>query len=229
MRILILTVGLLLPFTLAADTVNTVYLTAALSAIKQVPPVAGVDAGGDATIQVHYRRDDDGNVLYAFVTYTVNFRIPPSDAIVAMHIHEAPADRNGPIRIGSGLEFGGEPVFPEEGTGRIWRQAEIEIPRSRPGGAGPDACGSPRLLRQYPLREPPTGAAPRTTTRGRCGHDFGSTSRHRCAAGPTRSVRDVIASHWSGPWCGAARRIAAGCGQNMRRDGLPRGQVCLPP
>ncbi len=33
MRILILTVGLLLPFTLAADTVNTVYLTAALSAI----------------------------------------------------------------------------------------------------------------------------------------------------------------------------------------------------
>ncbi len=128
MRILILTVGLLLPFTLAADTVNTVYLTAALSAIKQVPPVAGVDAGGDPTIQVHYRRDDDGNVLYAFVTYTVNFRIPPSDAIVAMHIHEAPADRNGPIRIGSGLEFGGEPVFPEEGTGRIWRQAEIEIP-----------------------------------------------------------------------------------------------------
>ncbi len=128
MRILILTVGLLLPFTLAADTVNTVYLTAALSAIKQVPPVAGVDASGGATIQVHYRRDDDGNVLFAFVTYTVNFRIPPPDPILAMHIHEAPADRSGPVRIGSGLEFGGEPVVAEEGTGRIWREAEIEIP-----------------------------------------------------------------------------------------------------
>ena len=128
MRILILTVGLLLPFTLAADTVNTVYLTAALSAIKQVPPVGGVDASGGATIQVHYRSDDDGNVLYAFVTYTVNFRIPPADPILAMHIHEAPADRNGPVRIGSGLEFGGEPVVAEEGAGRIWRQAEIEIP-----------------------------------------------------------------------------------------------------
>ena len=128
---------------LAADTVETVYLTAPLSPIKEVPSRAGMDAEGGATVQLHLRRDDGGALIWAFVTFTVQVRPAEPDAVLAMHIHEGATGENGPIRIPSGLEFGGDPVPAGPEPVRIWRQvsmtdaaglARVEAGLGNPGG-----------------------------------------------------------------------------------------------
>ena len=110
---------------LAADTVETVYLNAPLSPIKEVPSLAGMDAEGGATVQFHLQRDDDGALISAFVTFTVQVRPAEPDALLAIHIHEGAAGENGPVRIPSGLEFGGDPVPAGPEPVRIWRQVSM--------------------------------------------------------------------------------------------------------
>ena len=70
---------------------ETVYLSAPLSPIKEVPSLAGMDAEGGATVQFHLQRDDDGTLISAFVTFTVQVRPAEPDALLAIHIHEGAA------------------------------------------------------------------------------------------------------------------------------------------
>ena len=118
---------LLAPLTLSADTMETVNLDTRISAVEEVPPVAGVDASGRAEIKLNIRRNDDGEMVSAFVTFAVNVNVRGEGdvTLVGMHIHEAPVGENGGIRIRSGLDFGGDPVVAERGRTRIWRQVEI--------------------------------------------------------------------------------------------------------
>ena len=143
MKIAIPFLALLLVVPLAADTVETVYLNAPLSPIKEVPSLAAMDADGSATVQLHLQRDDDGALISAFVTFIVQVRSAEPESLLAMHIHEGAAGENGPIRIPSGLEFGGDPVPAGPEPVRIWRQvsmtdaaglARVEAVLGNPGG-----------------------------------------------------------------------------------------------
>ena len=125
MKIAIPFLALLLVVPLAADTVETVYLNAPLSPIKEVPSLAGMDAEGGATVQLHLQRDDDGALISAFVTFIVQVRPAEPDALLAIHIHEGAAGENGPIRIPSGFEFGGDAVPAGPDSVRIWRQVSM--------------------------------------------------------------------------------------------------------
>ena len=115
------------PFTLTADTMETVNLATRISAVEEVPPLAGVDASGNAEVKLNIRRNDEGEMVSAFVTYSVFVNVVGEGdvTLVAMHLHEAPVGENGSIRIRSGLDFGGEPVVATGGRARIWRQLEI--------------------------------------------------------------------------------------------------------
>ena len=117
---------LLAPLTLSADTMQTVDLDTRLSAIEEVPPLAGIDGSGRAEIKLNIRRNDDGEMVSAFVTFTVNVNVRGEGdvTLVGMHIHEAPVGENGGIRIRSGLDFGGDPVIAMGGRARIWTQGE---------------------------------------------------------------------------------------------------------
>ena len=66
---------LLTPLTLSADTMETVNLDTRISAVEEVPPVAGVDASGRAEIKLNIRRNDDGEMVSAFVTFTVDVNV----------------------------------------------------------------------------------------------------------------------------------------------------------
>ena len=118
---------LLTPLTLSADTMQTVDLDTRLSAIEEVPPLAGIDGSGRAEIKLNIRRNDDDEMVSAFVTFTVNVNVQGEGdvTLVGMHIHEAPVGENGGIRIRSGLDFGGDPVIAMGGSTRIWTQGEI--------------------------------------------------------------------------------------------------------
>ena len=106
---------------------QTVDLDTRLSAIEEVPPLAGIDGSGRAEIKLNIRRNDDGEMVSAFVTFTVNVDVCGEGdvTLVGMHIHEAPVGENGGIRIRSGLDFGGDPVIAMGGRARIWTQGEI--------------------------------------------------------------------------------------------------------
>ncbi len=84
-----------------------------------------MDAEGGATVQFHLQRDDYGALIWAFVTFTVQVRPAEPDAVLAIHIHEGAAGENGPLRIPSGLEFGGDPVPAGPEPVRIWRQVSM--------------------------------------------------------------------------------------------------------
>ena len=99
---------LLTPLALPADTMQTVDLDTRLSAIEEVPPLAGIDGSGRAEIKLNIRRNDEGEMVSAFVTFSVNVNVQGQGdvTVVGMHIHEAPVGENGGIRIRSGLDFG---------------------------------------------------------------------------------------------------------------------------
>ena len=98
-----------------------------MTATEQNPPLAGVDGSASAQVTLNLRRSDEGEMVSAFVTFTVNVNVVGQEdvTLVAMHIHEAPLGANGGIRIRSGLEFGSESVVAMGGSARIWRQVEI--------------------------------------------------------------------------------------------------------
>lgn len=118
---------LLTPLNLLADSMQTVDLDARLSAVEQVPPLAGIDGSGSAQVTLNIRRNDEGEMVSAFVTFTVNVNVQDQGdvTLVGMHIHEAPLGENGGIRIRSSLDFGGDPVVAMGGSARIWSQVEI--------------------------------------------------------------------------------------------------------
>ena len=106
---------------------QTVDLDARMSATEEVPPLAGIDGSASAQVTLNIRRSDEGEMVSAFVTFTVNVNIQGQGdvTLVGMHIHEAPLGVNGGIRIRSSLDFGGEPVVAIGGSARIWSQSEI--------------------------------------------------------------------------------------------------------
>jgi hypothetical protein len=115
------------PFTLSADMMQTVDLGARMTATEQNPPLAGIDGSARAQVTLNIRRNDEGEMVSAFVTFTVNINVQGQEdvTLLALHIHEAPLGVNGGIRIRSGLDFGSEPVVASGGSARIWRQVEI--------------------------------------------------------------------------------------------------------
>ena len=92
--------------------------TVALSAANEVPPVAGSNATGTATITVNPTRDATGNITGGAVTFTVTFNFPGGVTITGLHIHEAALGVNGAIVIDPGINTSNQ-IVSSTGTGTI--------------------------------------------------------------------------------------------------------------
>ena len=93
----------MVPIILSADSAGTALYRTDLSPTFQEPPLQGVSAGGLSNIAIHVRRDDDGNMLNAFVDFRVNYFFGQEETVVALHIHEGVVGENGPVVISSGM------------------------------------------------------------------------------------------------------------------------------
>jgi uncharacterized protein (TIGR03437 family) len=108
---------------LSADTVETIFLRADLSPANQVPPVTGVTASGRATIYLHVRRNDAGDVVSGVVDFDVDHSFDGAVSVTGLHIHNGAAGANGGIVIDSGIQSS-NPVA-AQGTGNILRSVEV--------------------------------------------------------------------------------------------------------
>ena len=109
---------------LSADTLETVYFRSNLSPANEVPPVTGVTASGKATVAFHLRRDDAGTIVSGIVDFDVDYNFADAVTITGLHIHEAAAGVNGPIRIESGITP--TATVDAQGTGNIFRQTNVD-------------------------------------------------------------------------------------------------------
>ncbi len=89
----------LLAATGLADTTDTAIFRTVLSPANEVPPIAGLDAGGTAVVLVHFVRDNQGNVIGGSVDFIVNYSFPGTITITGLHIHPGAAGVNGPVTI----------------------------------------------------------------------------------------------------------------------------------
>ncbi len=100
----VLTLALVMvPIILSADSAATALYRTDLSPTFEEPPLQGVSAGGLSNIAIHVRRDDDGNLLNAFVDFRVTYFFGQEETVVALHIHEGVVGESGPVVISSGL------------------------------------------------------------------------------------------------------------------------------
>ena len=93
----------MVPIILSADSAATALYRTDLSPTFEEPPLQGVIAGGLSNIAIHVRRDDDGNLLNAFVDFRVTYFFGQEETVVALHIHEGVVGVAGPVVISSGL------------------------------------------------------------------------------------------------------------------------------
>lgn len=114
---------LVVPVSLHADMLDTIYFRGNMSPANEVPPVTNesATATGKATIAVHARRADDGTLLSAVVDFDIDYNFPVPVTVRGLHIHEGAANANGPVRIDTGLS--GNNTIEAEGIGNLFRQA----------------------------------------------------------------------------------------------------------
>ena len=101
------------------DGVQSVQYNALLSPTHQSPPLEGVDASGDARIEITMTREA-GKIVSALVDFHVNWRAGQPEELVAMHIHRGAAGANGPVVVDASL--GPQPA---SGGGMIFRQVKV--------------------------------------------------------------------------------------------------------
>ena len=115
----ILSAGLVL-----AQTAETRVFRAIMSPANEVPPIAGLNASGTATIEVHVVKNAAGEIVSGSADFIVNFAFPETISVVGLHIHPAPAGVNGPVTVNTGIAAAA-PVVIEGGRGNITRQATV--------------------------------------------------------------------------------------------------------
>ncbi|MDX2152515.1 MAG: CHRD domain-containing protein [Bryobacteraceae bacterium] len=117
---------------LLAQSSQTIPFRALMSPRNEVPPIDST-ATGIATVWVHVMRDSAGQIVSGSVDFDVSYTMPGATTFTGLHIHEAAAGVNGPVRIDTGITAA-SPVADETGRGRIQRQAQV-LPTSATGVA----------------------------------------------------------------------------------------------
>ncbi len=91
---------------------------------NEVPPIMGFNAAAVAGVQVYAVKNTRNEITAATVVFDVNHRFPGSAEFTGLHIHDAAAGVNGPVRIDSGIS-GTNTVTSESGFGNIFRRVRI--------------------------------------------------------------------------------------------------------
>jgi hypothetical protein len=89
---------------------------------QEVPPVADSTARASAIFTLHSLRDAAGKVIAFTALFNVSPAFPAGTQFTGLHIHEAPAGQNGPVRIDSGLR---EAVTSATGTSNLYYLAPV--------------------------------------------------------------------------------------------------------
>lgn len=82
---------------------DVLVLPVRLSPANEVPAVTGLDATGVGELRFRTLRAPDGRIEAAHLRFDVNYRFPGAVEFTGLHIHEAAAGANGPVRIDSGI------------------------------------------------------------------------------------------------------------------------------
>ncbi len=80
---------------------ETLLLRARLSPANEVPPIAGLDASGSATVLLTAVRDGNGEIIGGSALFDVNYRFGTSIEATGLHIHNGPAGVNAGVVIGT--------------------------------------------------------------------------------------------------------------------------------
>ena len=115
----------LLPLSLFADTMETVYFRANLDPQNEVPPITAAGNEAIATITFHIRRDEMGEIVSAVADFSVDYEVPAVTTASGLHIHAGAAGANGPVRFDTGLTSGNTLQL-ASGSGNVFRQVEID-------------------------------------------------------------------------------------------------------
>lgn len=99
-------------------------LRAILSPANEVPPIAGLDASGSASVFIVANRNEQGMVTAATVQYDVSYRFPSPVTFTGLHIHPAPEGVNGPAVLASTLSRTDLDVI-DVTTGSLRRRFEV--------------------------------------------------------------------------------------------------------
>src|SRR5690349_8686502 len=116
---------IVLPGSLSADTLETVYFRGNMTPANEVPPITNEsqNATGRATITFHLRRNTAGAIVSGVVDFDIDYNFPVPVTVRGLHIHEGAAGVNGPVRIDTGLSA--TSTVDAQGTGNIFRQVVV--------------------------------------------------------------------------------------------------------
>jgi hypothetical protein len=95
-----------------------------MSSANEVPPIAGLDATGVATIAVHVVRDVEGRIQSGSVDFRVSYTFPGAASFTGLHIHSGNSTVSGPVTINTGLAAADGEARPA-GRGTIERQGQV--------------------------------------------------------------------------------------------------------
>jgi uncharacterized protein (TIGR03437 family) len=108
--------------TALADTLETVFFRADMTAANESPAVTGVNATARAILAAHIRRNDAGAITGGFVDFDVDYNFVDADGTFSgLHIHDGAAGVNGSVTINTGLATAD--AVAATGAGNITRQA----------------------------------------------------------------------------------------------------------
>ncbi|MDX2029921.1 MAG: CHRD domain-containing protein, partial [Blastocatellia bacterium] len=83
---------------------ETTAATIAISPANEVPPIAGLNATGTATITINpVRRPTTGEITGATVAFSMSYDFGGDVTVVGLHIHEGASGANGPVVINTGI------------------------------------------------------------------------------------------------------------------------------
>ncbi|MGH9720351.1 MAG: CHRD domain-containing protein, partial [Bryobacteraceae bacterium] len=105
-----------------------VVLMGAMSSNNEVPPIAGLNASGMATIHAYRTRDGAGNMTSGLVTFDIAYNFPDPVTFTGLHVHTSPAGVNGPVTIGTSIGGGvnSVPAAPG-GSGTLFYPVELNM------------------------------------------------------------------------------------------------------
>ena len=89
-----------------AETLQSTYLFAAMTPGNEIPPVevGGEFAMATGAVAIHALRDhNSGEIVKAFVNFSVQYFLDEPQDLRAMHIHRGRANQNGPVVVGSDM------------------------------------------------------------------------------------------------------------------------------
>ena len=103
----------------AGQTNGFAIVSAPLSPSAVFPPQEDVDAGGEAVILIHLKRDSGGALIQAILDFRLEFASEAPGTVTKLHLHRAGLATKGPVVINADL--GPEVAF-EAGDTSLFRQ-----------------------------------------------------------------------------------------------------------